>query len=63
MLKPLYTRLYFAEDAANDEDPILRLVPAERREALLARPDPVRPGYWSFDIRLQGDQETVFFDV
>jgi protocatechuate 3,4-dioxygenase, alpha subunit len=63
MLKPLYTRVYFAEDAANDEDPILLLVPAERRETLLARPDPARPGYWSFDIRLQGDQETVFFDV
>lgn len=63
MLKPLYTRLYFAEDAANGEDPILRLVPSERRETLLARPDPARPGCWSFDIRLQGDQETVFFDV
>jgi protocatechuate 3,4-dioxygenase, alpha subunit len=63
MLKPLYTRVYFAGDAANDEDPILRLVPPERRETLLARPDSARPGYWSFDIRLQGDQETVFFDV
>jgi len=63
MLKPLYTRLYFAGDATNDEDPVLRLVPPERRETLLARPDLDRPGYWSFDIRLQGDQETVFFDV
>jgi len=63
MLKPLYTRVYFDGDAANDEDPILRLVPPERRETLLARPDPSRPGYWSFDVRLQGDQETIFFDV
>ena len=63
MLKPLYTRVYFAGDAANREDPILRLVPPERRETLLARPDPTRRGYWSFDVRLQGDQETVFFDV
>jgi protocatechuate 3,4-dioxygenase, alpha subunit len=63
MLKPLYTRVYFAGDAANHEDPILRLVPPERRETLLARPDPTRPAHWSFDVRLQGDQETVFFDV
>jgi protocatechuate 3,4-dioxygenase alpha subunit len=63
MLKALYTRVYFGGDAANDEDPILRLVPPERRETLLARPDPSRPGYWSFEVRLQGDQETVFFDV
>ncbi len=63
MLKPLYTRVYFAGDAANDEDPILALVPPDRRETLLARPDSAPPGYWSFDVRLQGDQETVFFDV
>jgi protocatechuate 3,4-dioxygenase, alpha subunit len=63
MLKQLYTRVYFAGDRANDEDPILRLVPPERRETLLARPDPGRPEYWSFDVRLQGDRETVFFDV
>jgi len=63
MLKPLYTRVYFDGDAANDEDPILRLVPPERRETLLARPDPSRSGYWSFDVRLQGDQETIFFYV
>jgi len=29
----------------------------------MARPDPARPGYWQFDVRLQGNQETVFFDV
>jgi protocatechuate 3,4-dioxygenase, alpha subunit len=63
MLKQLYTRVYFAGDAANDEDSILRLVPPERRETLLARPHPARPGHWSFEVRLQGDQETVFFDV
>ncbi len=63
MLKQLYTRVYFAGNAANEEDPILQLVPSERRGTLLARADPARPGYWSFDIRLQGDLETVFFDV
>ena len=63
ILKQLHTRVYFLGDAANDEDPALQLVPPERRETLLARPDPSRPGHWRFDLRLQGDQETVFFDV
>jgi protocatechuate 3,4-dioxygenase alpha subunit len=63
MLKQLYTRVYFAGDAANDEDPILQLVPQDRRDTLLAQPDPARPGHWMFDVRLQGDLETVFFDV
>jgi len=63
MLKQLYTRVYFAGDATNEEDPILLLVPAERRDTLMAKPDSARPGHWHFDVRLQGDQETVFFDV
>ena len=63
MLKQLYTRVYFAGDAANDADPILSLVPADRRDTLMAKPDSARPGHWFFDIRLQGEQETVFFDV
>jgi protocatechuate 3,4-dioxygenase, alpha subunit len=63
MLKQLYTQVYFAGDASNDKDPILQLIPPERRDTLMARPDPVRPGYWQFEVRLQGDQETVFFEV
>ena len=63
MLKQVYTRVYFAGDAANDEDPILQLVPPDRRHTLMAQPDPAGPGHWTFDVRLQGDQETVFFDV
>jgi protocatechuate 3,4-dioxygenase alpha subunit len=63
MLKQLYTRVYFAGDAANEKDPILSLVPPERRETLMARPDSNHPGHWHFDVRLQGEQETVFFDV
>lgn len=63
LLKQLYTRVYFAGEAANDKDPVLQLIPPERRDTLLARPDPARPGYWLFDVRLQGDRETVFFDV
>ena len=63
MLKQLYTRIYFAGDPANDQDPVLALVPKERRESLLAHPDPPKKGAWLFDVRLQGEKETVFFDV
>jgi protocatechuate 3,4-dioxygenase alpha subunit len=63
MLKQLYTRIYFAGDPANSDDPILALVPPARRETLLAQPDGTGAGRWKFDIHLQGDQETVFFDV
>jgi protocatechuate 3,4-dioxygenase alpha subunit len=42
---------------------VLALVPADRRDTLMARPDPKQPGSWRFDIHLRGDQETVFFDV
>jgi len=63
MLKQFYTRIYLAGDAANREDPVLALVPPERRGTLEAQPDPAQPGYWRFDIHLQGDSETVFFDV
>jgi protocatechuate 3,4-dioxygenase alpha subunit len=63
MLKQLYTRVYFGGDSANQEDPVLSLVPDGRRETLMAHADPARPGVWRFDVHLQGDQETVFFDV
>ncbi len=63
MLKQLYTRVYFAGDPANAEDAVIALVPPARRDTLLAQPDPARPGRWLFDIHLQGEHETVFFDV
>jgi protocatechuate 3,4-dioxygenase, alpha subunit len=63
MMKQLYTRIYFAGDPANQEDAVLSLVPPERRNALMAYPDAAHPGGWHFDLRLQGEGETVFFDV
>jgi protocatechuate 3,4-dioxygenase alpha subunit len=61
ILKRLVTRIYFADARGNDEDPVLALVPAERRATLVARRDGAGP--YRFDIRLQGAGETVFFDV
>ncbi|GGC47120.1 protocatechuate 3,4-dioxygenase subunit alpha [Chelatococcus reniformis] len=61
LLKRLATRLYFAGGEGNEEDPVLALVPAERRATLLAEPQAL--GAWRFDIVLQGDGETVFFDL
>ena len=63
ILKRLFTRIYFAGEPANATDPILALVPADRRDTLLAKPDPAKPGLWRFDIHLQGPDETVFFDA
>ncbi|QUD89186.1 protocatechuate 3,4-dioxygenase subunit alpha [Phenylobacterium montanum] len=62
LIKRLVTRLYFEGGPGNDEDPILALVPAARRATLIARPVEGEPQTWRFDIRLQGEHETVFFD-
>ena len=62
LLKQLYTRVYFAGDPMNDSDPVLALVPEHRRATLLASNSP-GGNHWLFDIRLQGEAETVFFDV
>ena len=63
ILKRLFTRIYFAGNPANAKDPILALVPAPRRDALMAKPDPAKPALYRFDIRLRGPGETVFFDA
>src|SRR5262245_23764456 len=63
VVKRLFTRIYFPGEAANASDPILALVPADRRDTLIAKPDPAKPGLLRFDIRLQGAGETVFFDA
>ena len=62
VLRHVSTRIYFAGDPANEEDAILRLVPAARRETLMARPDTKQPGTWKIDFYLCGERETVFFN-
>ena len=57
----LNTRMYF-EDEDNAADPVLNLVEQEsRRQTLIARRTAL--GTYRFDIRLQGEGETVFLDV
>jgi len=63
VLKRLATRIYFSGDPANAEDPVLALVPADRRDTLMAQPNGEHPGSWKFDVHLCGEHETVFFDV
>jgi len=60
LLKHLQTRIYFPDDPANAEDPILALVPAERRSTIIARRS--ADGTLEWNAVLQGKSETVFFD-
>lgn len=62
----LNTRLYFEDEAeANAADPVLNLIEWERRRATLIAKRTERDGQtvYRFDIRLQGEEETVFFDI
>ena len=64
MLLHLYTRIYLGGEAANAADPVLAQVPADRRDTLIAVREPGNGNaVYRFDIRLQGDNETVFFEV
>jgi len=64
MLRHFYTRIYFSDEAANASDPVLALVPADRRATLIAtREDGNGNAVYRLDLRLQGENETVFFDV
>lgn len=60
LLARLVTRIYFADEATNAQDPVLLQVPADRRSTLIAIQ---RDGVYHVEIVLQGPAETVFFDV
>jgi protocatechuate 3,4-dioxygenase alpha subunit len=61
LLRHLVTRMYFPDDAANREDPVLSCLEPGRRGTLVARRDVTR-GSLAWDVALQGDGETVFFE-
>ena len=63
MTQQAITRIYFEGEAANAADPILALVPAERRATLIAKREQDGVPAYRFDVHLQGDSETVFFDL
>jgi protocatechuate 3,4-dioxygenase, alpha subunit len=60
LLDRVVTRVYFGDQPANAEDPVLSALPPDRRETLVAT---AVDGGYVFDIRLQGERETVFFSV
>jgi protocatechuate 3,4-dioxygenase alpha subunit len=59
LLKPVLTRLYFPDDA-HDADPVLSTLPVEDRATLVAERD---GDGLRFDVRLQGERQTIFFTV
>ena len=65
LLVHTFTRIYFDDEfEANAQDAVLASVPAERRATLVAKRETTGAGIvYRFDIRMQGEKETVFFDL
>jgi protocatechuate 3,4-dioxygenase, alpha subunit len=60
LLDRVVTRVYFADEDSNATDPILSTVDPSRRDTVIA---PVTDDGYAFDVRLQGEGETVFFAI
>lgn len=65
MLVHAFTRIYFGDEPANEGDPVLQSIKnkARRRTLIAARTEKNAKTVYRFDIRLQGEGETVFFDM
>jgi len=61
LLRHLLTRVYFENEPGNTADAVLKEVPAERRATLIARLENHQTNSYQWDVRLQGQNETVFF--
>jgi len=61
LLFHLATRVYFENAPENEHDPILGLIEDARRHTVIARE--AKPGVWHLDLHLQGEAETVFFEI
>ena len=63
LLRRLVTRIYFSDEASNADDFVLNLVEPARRGTLMAQNVAGQSGAFEWDVLLQGDDETVFFDI
>lgn len=64
MLMHAVTRIYFSDESANESDPVMATIPAERRSTIIAqRSDQNGVVRYHYDINLQGENENVFFDA
>jgi protocatechuate 3,4-dioxygenase, alpha subunit len=63
LLIRLLTRIYFADDPANDADAVLFLVDQKRRGTLIAEKCAGADHCFEWNVRLQGPNETVFFEL
>jgi protocatechuate 3,4-dioxygenase alpha subunit len=65
LLRQLFTRIYFAGEPLNDSDPVLLSIdePRRRRTLIASRDETGGTPVYRFDIVLQGDGETVFFEI
>jgi protocatechuate 3,4-dioxygenase alpha subunit len=62
LLLRLVTRMYFPNEG-NDRDPVLSLVEPDRRATLIAQTHPAAQNILRWNIVLQGEHETVFFEI
>jgi len=62
LLNRLVTRIYFPGNPHNGKDFVLSLVDPARRSTLIAKPAPPDEGAFEWNVILQGEDETVFFD-
>ena len=65
LLRQLYTRVYFAGEPLNETDLVLSTIadPMRRQTLIATRSEDAEPATWRLDIVMQGDNETVFFDI
>jgi len=63
LLRRLVTRIYFPDDSRNARDAILNLVAPDRRDTLVAKRAGSQQGTLEWNIHMQGEHETVFFDL
>jgi protocatechuate 3,4-dioxygenase alpha subunit len=62
LLTRLVSRIYFFDEPGNEKDAVLQLVEPQRRGSLMAMPVAGKPGLLEWNVILQGERETVFFD-